>query len=199
MNTGKAVKVGVEECFSFDIGEDDFESFKKGECPANTAKSTEWAMKNFEMLYIARNAMFVNDQCPENRYADKENLCGWLCRFVAETRKTNGGEYTPRSLYLLLAGLQRKIHLFNPQESVTIFTDAKFNELRKVCDSVFKRLHQKGIGSKIKSTKVLTQLEEDKLWESGVPNLNTPIGLLRSVYSTMERAFVFEEVKNNVD
>ena len=46
MNTGKAVKVGVEECFSFDIGEDDFESFKKGECPANTAKSTEWAMKN---------------------------------------------------------------------------------------------------------------------------------------------------------
>ena len=54
-NTGKAEKVGVEERFSFDIGEDDFESFKKGECPANTAKSTEWAMKNFEMWRIARN------------------------------------------------------------------------------------------------------------------------------------------------
>ena len=60
-NTGKAVKVGVEERFSFDIGKDDFESFKKGECPANTAKSTEWAMKNFEMWRIARNAKFVND------------------------------------------------------------------------------------------------------------------------------------------
>ena len=54
-NTGKAVKVGVAERFSFDIGEDDFESFKKGKCPANTAKSTEWAMKNFEMWCIARN------------------------------------------------------------------------------------------------------------------------------------------------
>ena len=54
-NTGKAVKVGVAERFSFDIGEDDFESFKKGECPANTAKSTEWAMKNFEMWRIACN------------------------------------------------------------------------------------------------------------------------------------------------
>ena len=53
-NTGKAVKVGVEERFSFDIGED-FESLKKGECPANTARSTEWAMKNFEMWRIARN------------------------------------------------------------------------------------------------------------------------------------------------
>ena len=83
-NTGRAVKVGVEERFSFDVAEDDFESFKKGECPANTAKSTEWAMKNFEMWHIARNAKFVNDQCPENCYADKENICRWLCRFVAE-------------------------------------------------------------------------------------------------------------------
>ena len=54
-NTGKALKVGVAERFSFNIGEDDFESFKIGECPANTAKSTEWAMKNFEMWRIARN------------------------------------------------------------------------------------------------------------------------------------------------
>ena len=30
-NTGKALKVGVAERFSFDIGEDDFESFKIGE------------------------------------------------------------------------------------------------------------------------------------------------------------------------
>ena len=154
-NTGKAVKVGVEERFSFDIGEDDFESFKKGECPAYTAKSTEWAMKNFETWCIARNAKLVNDQCSENWYADKENLCGWLCRFVAETRKANGGKYIPRSLYLLLAGLQRKICLSNPQESVNIFTDAKFKELRNVCDSVFKRLHQKGIGSETKALKYI--------------------------------------------
>ena len=65
-NTGKALKVGVEERFSFDINEDDFESFKKGECPANTAKSNDWAMKNFVMWCITCNAKFVNDQCPKN-------------------------------------------------------------------------------------------------------------------------------------
>ena len=85
-NTGKAVKVGVEERFSFDIGKDDFESFiRKGSAQLILQKALhEWAMKNFEMWRIARNAKFVNDQCPENWYADKENLCGWLCRFVAE-------------------------------------------------------------------------------------------------------------------
>ena len=36
------------------------------------------------MWRITRNAKFVNDQCPENCYADKENLCGWLCSFVAK-------------------------------------------------------------------------------------------------------------------
>ena len=106
-NTSKSVKVGVEESFSFDIGEDDFESFKKGDCPANNAKSTEWAVKNFEMWHISQSAKFVNDQCQENWYADKDYLCGWLCMFVTETQKANGGEYSPRSLHLLLAGLQR--------------------------------------------------------------------------------------------
>ena len=31
---------------------------------------------------------------------DKENLCGWLCRFVPETRKANGSDYTPISIYI---------------------------------------------------------------------------------------------------
>ena len=162
-----------EERFSFNIGEDDLETFKKGECPANTTKSTEWAIKNFESWGIARNAKFGDLQCPclEQWFEDKENLCGWLCRFVTETRKADGGEYTPRSIYLLLAGLYSGKYAKQTlsQESINIFTDVAFKELRNVCDSVFKRLHQKGVGSETKSgTPVLTQLEEDKLWESGV-------------------------------
>ena len=86
-----------EERFSFNIGEDDLETFKKGEFPANTTKSTEWAMKNFELWLIAHNAKF-RDQCPEHWFEDKEKLCGWLCTFVAETQKADEGEYTPRSI-----------------------------------------------------------------------------------------------------
>ena len=65
--------------------------------------------------------------------------------------------------------------------------------MQNVCDSVFKRLHQKGVGSETKSTPVLTQLEEDKLWESGVLNLSTPIGLLRSVFFYNGKSFCLRE------
>ena len=74
-------------------------------------------------------------------------MYGWLYKFVAEIRKADGGEYIPRSIYLLLAGLQRRIHQANPKESINIFTDAAFKELQNVSDSVFKRLHQKGFES----------------------------------------------------
>ena len=64
------------------IGENDLETFKKkGECPATTTKSTDWAKKHFELWNIVHNAKF-GDQCPEHWFEDKENLCGWLCRFV---------------------------------------------------------------------------------------------------------------------
>ena len=90
---------------------------------------------------------------------------------------------------VLLAGLQRKVRQANPKESINVFTDARFKELRNVCDSVLKRLHQKGIGSQTKSTPVLTQLEEDKLWESRVLNLNTPLGVLRAVFFYNGKSF----------
>ena len=51
-----------------------------------------------------------------------------------------------------------------------------------MCDLVFKRLHAKGIGTETKSTPVLSNHEEDKLWESGVIGLDTPIGLLKVVF-----------------
>ena len=64
---------------------------------------------------------------------------------------------------------------------------------------VFKRLHQKGVGSETNSTPVLAQLEEDKLWESGVLNLNTPVGLLRSVFSTMQHGLKLSWITKSVE
>ena len=69
----------------------------------------EWVTKNFELWHTARNMKF-GDQCPECWLKDKENLCGGLCRFIAE----------------FLAGLQWKICKANPKESINIFIDATF-------------------------------------------------------------------------
>ena len=81
-----------------------------------------------------------------------------------------------------LAGLQQHIRKLNPSEEMSILHDVVFKPLKNVCDSVFKHLHAKVIGTKTKVTEVITQKEEDTLWESGVINLDTPIGLLYAVF-----------------
>ena len=47
---------------------------------------------------------------------------------------------------------------------------------------MFKQLRSKGIGTEAKVTSALSQSEEDKLWETGMINLDSPTGLLRAVF-----------------
>jgi len=62
-----------------------------------------------------------------------------------------------------------------------LFQDPHYKPLKNVCDSVFKKTTQKGIGTEIKQTPVLSLPEEDLLWERAI-NLDTPKGLLRAVF-----------------
>ena len=78
----------------------------EGECPANTAKNTDWAYKNFESWRTARNQRFPEARCPDDTFSSKEIACEWLCKYNTETRKADGSEYSPHSLYLLLSGIQ---------------------------------------------------------------------------------------------
>ena len=57
---------------------------------------------------------------------------------------------------------------------------------------MFKQLHSKGIGTETKVMPALSHTEEDKLWETGVINLDSPTGLLRAVFFTMARIFALE-------
>ena len=49
------------------------------------------------------------DRCPEDPFdsPDTQNLNKWIPRFVTEVRNKKGEQYPPRSIHLLLAGLQR--------------------------------------------------------------------------------------------
>ena len=120
--------------------------------------------------------------CPEEILVtdNKQILCEWLCKFVTEVRKGNGEDYTPRSLYLILAGLQRHIRQVKPSEEINLFQDVVFKSLRNVCDSVCKKLHSKGIGIETKATPVVSSDQEEILWTKKILDLDTPIGLLRT-------------------
>ena len=56
-----------------------------------------------------RKNRYPENSCPKDIVIEDNNqfLCEWLCKLVSEARKENSVEYTPCSLYLILAGLQR--------------------------------------------------------------------------------------------
>ena len=123
----------------------------EGDIPANTETSTTWAIRNFEEWRKTRNGKFPNETCPEDIFVqDKSKIWEWLCKFISETRKSDGEEYTPRSLYLILAGIQRHFRKFRSLDTSNIFEDAQFKILKNICDSILKRLHRKGIGVETK-------------------------------------------------
>jgi len=133
---------------------------------------------------VTRNKRYSDNVCPEEILItdNKKILCEWLCKFITEVRKGNGEDYTPRSLYLMLAGLQRHIRRVKPSEEINLFHDVVFRSLRNISDSVFKKLHSKGIGTETKDTPVVSSDQKEILWTKKILDLDTPIGLLRAVF-----------------
>ena len=114
---------------------------------------------------------------------DADELRQLLSFFVMETRKEDGSEYTPKSLYLIVAGLQRVIRLEKGRSfSFNIFSDTCFESFHNVCDHKFRKLHEQGIGAKSQHVSAITDDDEKKLWDSNVLNLSTPSGLLNCVF-----------------
>ena len=173
----------LDKRFDFNVTSDDLTCVMVGETPVNTERSTTWAVKIFDDWRRSRNATATTDLCPENIFNHEDNsiICQWLCKFVTEVRKMMGQEYTPRSLYLILSGLQRHVRKVRPIDTINLFKDVHYKPLKNVCDSVFKQLHQKGIGTETKEMPVLSKDDEEELWKK-VLYLDSPKGLLRAVF-----------------
>ncbi|XP_065882477.1 zinc finger MYM-type protein 2-like [Dysidea avara] len=122
--------------------------------------------------------------CSSDLFTDgtNEEICDWLCKFVSETCKADGTEYTPRSLYLLLSALQRHVRKIHPVQDVNFFRDPVFHPLKNVCDAIFKKLHSKGIGTETKATPAITPSEEDILWNKGIIGFHNPASLMNAVF-----------------
>ena len=75
------------ERFEF-ADEGTLEEFSKGLIPANTGRSTKWALKVFELWREQRNERFPNDTVPDDFYStvDPAVLNTHLSRFAVETR-----------------------------------------------------------------------------------------------------------------
>ncbi len=77
------------------------------------------------------------------------DLANWLGKFVLETRKNDGQEYPPKSLYALVCCFKRYyeangVHTVNPLDT----DDLRFGGFRNSLDAEMQRLHAKGLGTR---------------------------------------------------
>ena len=86
---------------------------------------------------------------------DPELVCKWLCRFVMETRKTDGSRYPPSTLRSLISGLNQVLQSNQAPFSVLDKGDYRFRNLLKTRDSLSSELHSAGIGATENSAKVI--------------------------------------------
>jgi hypothetical protein len=78
-------------------------------------------------------------------------------------------------------GIQCHIRAIKPGQ-INFFTDDAFYSLRKLVDALYRKLHSQGIGCSDRKSEILTDIDEDKLWNAGVLNPDTPQGLLNCVF-----------------
>ena len=73
---------------------------------------------------------------------DADLVCKWFCRFVLETRKTDGTRYPPATLRSLVSRELNKAPF-----SVLDKSDARFRDLLHTVDTLTCNLHKEGLGA----------------------------------------------------
>ena len=180
----KKGKKSVEERFKMSSSPE-IAKAKKGFVPANTKRSTNWAVRTFETWRRQRNAQRPKSICPDDILLqdDTAALCHWLCVFCKEARREDGEPYTPRSITQLLSGIQR--HIRETKQCGITVLDGKnpdFLPLHRLLDTLFRELHAQGVGASRRQSAVLSQEDEERLWASGVVGVEKPESLLNAVF-----------------
>ena len=173
-----------------DVSKAELDIRKKKPIAKNTERAHEWAMKVFHE--------WLKDRGSDTPYTesdlwseDAEKVCDMLCKFIAEARQTNGEPYSPKTLLQLMTNLQGLTFVRNPH--ACHFMDHKaiaFQPFHNVMNNLSKKLLSEGVGAQKRQARVITEKEENLLWEKGVIGIDTTSCLLNAK---------FQEVQDPVD
>ena len=124
---------------------------------------------------------------------DGELLCMWLCVFVTELRKSDGSEYTPRSIAQLLGGSQWHINAEKKEPSKIVDGRSPiFKDLHAVLDRRYRELHAQGLNSQKyifilfltikRQSEIRSRSEEEQLWDTETLGVDSPLALQYAVF-----------------
>ena len=165
--------------FADTVSDQEIQDLINSQTNANTQKNTKWAIGAFNDWRQAR----ASDNIPELHAMDPESMNFWLQRFVMEARKQKGGEYPPKSLYLIVCGLLRHCRDKNVDDKNFLDEkDGRFAQFRRVLDAKMKDLLCKGLGTKTRRADPISAHDEEVLWTNGVFGMESSVTLQHTVF-----------------
>lgn len=150
--------------------------------PESTDHSTTWALNRFEAWSKAQNEQITDfTKVPLGR------LNYIISRFIVEARSVSGKEYSSRTMYSIISGLNRYLKSTHTDEDCDLLSSRRFTHLRNVLDGYIKT--KQVTESTPKQCKVLYSEEEGRLWSRALGH-DTPRKLLTTLYFVMTKVFI---------
>jgi len=153
-----------------EISSEEIEKLAKKAVNKNTVKTAKTWMDVWKSS--AENMGFNYDIV---KYEAKE-LDECLSRFFAKIRKSDGSDYEPDSLRVMLAALDR--HLKQNSSKISIAKDREFVKCRQILEGEARALREKGHGKRPNATKARTVQDEKQVSKERVLGEQNPKSLL---------------------
>ena len=113
------------------------------------------------------------------------SLTSAICRFITEVKKVDRSEFPGHTLYDIIICLQ--FHLETQGLSWKLLNDSDLTEIRFTLDNMMKLHTSQGVGIKVRETEVLSDFDEELLWNLGLLGTTSPSVLLNTVVFLLER------------
>ena len=161
--------------------ETDLKQLKDKNKNKNTMKSTVTWIKRFETWQKVRGIANELENIPVN------DLDSILQCFFAEILKSDGTEYEPECLRVMLSAIDR--YLREKGREYSILKDKMFDNCRKVLNVKAIELREKGMGKRKNKSDPLTFDEEEQLWKLKVLGSNNPKSLNYTIFYLISQQF----------
>ena len=109
----------------------------------------------------------------------EDSLVFALCRFLTEVKKLDGSDFPGRTLYDILICVQFQLETQGIYWK--LLNDERFAEVRYTLDNIMKLRTSQGVGITVKRAQVLTNFDEQLLWNLGLLGELNPTVLLNTV------------------
>ena len=173
----------------------------RGVIPINTETSTRWAVKNFTDWANNLNKSCSNDTVPIDLLEchDVTKVCKYMCKYILETRKSDGTKYPPGTIKSLIAGINRQLQLNKVPFSIFDRANVQCRDVCNTLDVVCSDLHKDGFGADRNSAPVIAVEDEKRFWEMGTLGYDSPKDLQNAVFFYVGLHFTLRGVQEQYD